>query len=300
MYLCYVDESGTYSIPGNTSHYILAGISIPIWYWRKCEEDIERIKNKYDLKDTEIHTAWLLRKYLEQSKVSNFDQLDYKQRRSQIQGMRTAEILRLQRSKNPGQLRQTTKNFEKTKHYIHLSYEERYSLVKDLAQCISSWGFARLFAECIDKVHFDPSRTNFTVYEQAFEQLVTRFELFLQNTSNPDKDKLLYGILIHDNNETVAKRLTGVMKQFHYKGTFWTEIRNIIETPLFVDSQLTSMIQIADICSYALRRYLENDEKELFDFVFKRAHRKDGIAVGVRHFTAANCLCVICSSHRKC
>ena len=108
-----------------------------------------------------------------------------------------------------------------------------------------------------------------------------------------------YGLLIHDNNETVSKRLTELMKQFHRKGTFWTDITNIIETPLFVDSQLTGMIQIADICSYALRRYLENGERELFDLIYKRADRKDNIVVGVRHFTVQNCDCAICSSHRR-
>jgi len=89
------------------------------------------------------------------------------------------------------------------------------------------------------------------------------------------------------------------MKQFHQKGTLWTRINNIIETPLFVESQLTSMIQIADVCAYALRRYLENGEEELFDMIFQRADRKDGIVVGVRHFTGPNCACRICSGHRK-
>lgn len=28
VYFCYVDESGTLQIPGNTSHYVLCGISI--------------------------------------------------------------------------------------------------------------------------------------------------------------------------------------------------------------------------------------------------------------------------------
>ncbi|MDP2982521.1 MAG: DUF3800 domain-containing protein [Candidatus Latescibacter sp.] len=47
MYLCYIDESGTPDIPGNTSHYILAGVSIPVQYWKDCDNDIENIKSKY-------------------------------------------------------------------------------------------------------------------------------------------------------------------------------------------------------------------------------------------------------------
>lgn len=108
-----------------------------------------------------------------------------------------------------------------------------------------------------------------------------------------------YGLLIHDNNETVAKRHTELMKKFHQAGTLWTGVKSIVETPLFVDSQLTSMVQIADLCAYALRRYLENNEDEIFSLVFQRADRKDGIAVGVRHFTSPSCLCKICGAHRK-
>jgi hypothetical protein len=33
MYLCYIDESGTSVVPGNTSHFVLAGLSIPIVQW---------------------------------------------------------------------------------------------------------------------------------------------------------------------------------------------------------------------------------------------------------------------------
>ena len=104
----------------------------------------------------------------------------------------------------------------------------------EIAQIIGNWGFARIFAECIDKVFFDPSRASSTVDEQAFEQVITRFEHYLNN-SNLDESKKNYGMLIHDNNQTVAQRHTQLMKSFHQRGTLWTSIENIIETTLFVD-----------------------------------------------------------------
>jgi hypothetical protein len=76
-------------------------------------------------------------------------------------------------------------------------------------------------------------------------------------------------------------------------------VKYIIETPLFVDSQLTGMVQIADLCAYALRRYFENIESQLFDMVFQRADQKDGKVVSVRHFTKQNCSCKVCTAHRK-
>ena len=67
MYLCYIDESGTPDVPGNTSHFILAGISIPIWHWRSADRSISTILRRYGLGGEELHTAWVLRSYLEQS-----------------------------------------------------------------------------------------------------------------------------------------------------------------------------------------------------------------------------------------
>lgn len=232
-----------------------------------------------------------MRPYPEQHAIPNFASMTRELRRSQVQSARNAELLRLQRVNNK-QYRQTRKNYRKTENYIHLAFDERRRLVKDVATRISQWGAARLFAECIDKVHFDPLWAGKTVDEQAFEQVVSRFEQFLQNAGDD------YGLLIHDNNETVAKKHTEMMKQYLRTGTLWTKVRRTIETPMFVNSELTGMIQLADLCSYALRRYLENGETELFDLVFQRADKINATAVGVRHFTTADCPCKICSAHR--
>ncbi|MYC26190.1 MAG: DUF3800 domain-containing protein [Gammaproteobacteria bacterium] len=82
-----------------------------------------------------------------------------------------------------------------------------------------------------------------------------------------------FGLIVHDNNETVARKHTNQMRKFHREGTLWTEIKHVIETPMFVDSHLTSMVQLADLCAYSLRRYIENGEEQLFDKILRRADR---------------------------
>lgn len=298
MYLCYLDESGTPDIPGNTSHFILAGLSIPIKEWKTCDLVIERIKSKYALVDKEIHTAWILRSYPEQRKISNFEKLSHQDRFQQVNAIRIAELLRLQRLKSKKQYFQTKKNYKQTESYIHLTSQERQDFIQEVARTLSSWSFARLFAECIDKIHFDPVRARKTIDEQSFEQVISRFEHYLQVICKPNEEQDC-GLLIHDNNVTVAKKHTDLMKKYHKDGTLWTSLKGIIETPLFVNSELTSMVQLADLSAYALRRYLENKEETLFDLVFKRADRKDGYVVGIRHFTAQSCSCKICSAHRR-
>ena len=86
------------------------------------------------------------------------------------------------------------------------------------------------------------------------------------------------------------------MKKFHKVGTLWTKITYIIETPLFVNSELTSMIQLTDVCVYAIRRYLEKGEEGLFNEIIKRADRRGSNVVGLRHYTD-NCQCKICKNH---
>ncbi len=300
MYLCYIDESGTPQIPGNSAHYVLAGIALPIWHWRDAEYDIRKIKTKYSLEDAEIHVGWILRPYSEQNKISDFDKLPHDQRRFKVEQLRNAEILKLQKSHNLNLYKQTKKNYKQTQAYIHLTYMERCNFIEEVAITVKGWGFARIFAECIDKLHFNPSQHLETVDEQAFEQLVSRFEQFLlrQPPLNLKQPTSIYGILIHDNNETVANKHTNLMKHFHKVGTLWTKVNKIIETPLFVDSTLTSMIQIADLCAFSLRRYLETTQTNLFDHLFPRADRIGNTVVGVRHYTNSSCTCKICTAHR--
>lgn len=277
-------------MPGNTSHYVLAGLSIPDEYWKQHHEQLETIKSIHGLEGVEIHVGWMWWPYLEEKSIRGFELMSAQRRRTEMLNVREVELNRLKRV-NRKRFNQTRKHYKRSNAYVHLTLEQRRQAVLDIARLISGWGVARLFAECIDKEHFDPFITNTTVHEQAFEQIVSRFERYLQNRQRG------YGLLIHDNNQTVAKKHTELMKTFLNRGTLWTEIEHVIETPMFVDSQLTSMVQLADLCAYAIRRYLENSETELFDLVFQRADRVGEATVGVRHFTSPGCMCKICASH---
>ena len=142
-------------------------------------------------------------------------------------------------------------------------------------------------------VYFDPTKAIHATDEQAFEQIVSRFEYFMTHVSRNGEDN--YGLLIHDNNLTESVKLTSLMKSFHKRGTLWTKIRHIIETPLFVDSSLTGMIQLADLCALALRRYFENGETDLLDRIKPRFERRRKKIVSVRHFSKDDCPCFLCA-----
>lgn len=239
----------------------------------------------------------MLRNYLEQSRIPSFESLGHVARRTAVERERHQYLLALQKQNNPKLYRQVKKNYKHTSAFIHLTRSERRSAVSDVADCLASWGWARLFAECIDKLHFDPYRSSRSIDEQAFEQVVSRFEQYLANTETHERN---HGLLVHDNSQTIALKHTRLMRQFHVRGTLWTRITRIIETPLFVDSSLTRMVQLADLCSYALRRYVENQESDLFRRIFVRADKvPSGTVVGVRHFSDRSCNCDICIAHRR-
>ena len=238
MYLCYVDESGsTGASPPETTHFVLAAISIPIWHWRDADREIRLALAPYSLEHAELHTAWMLRRYPEQADIPDFDRLDHETRRQLASRQRSTRLSRLARQRNHAQHKRNKKFFQATEPYIHLTLDERRRAVDAVARAVSRWGFARLFAECIDKTHFDADISARSLAEQAFEQIVSRFEQYLQRTpttprqpagdeSSPRRTSAnnnAFGLLVHDHNDTVASRHTRLMRSFHDRGTLWTD-----------------------------------------------------------------------------
>lgn len=191
--------------------------------------------------------------------------------------------------------RDLAKNHKKTNDYIHLTYSERVDLVRDVADLIGGWGDCFLFADAQRKDSHDVRNKINDVFDFAFEQVVTRFDTFLSRGSDEE-----FGMVVQDRNETASDRLTWLMRRFHERGTAFSAISRIVETPLFVDSALTSMVQLADICSYATRRFIENNEADLFDRIYSRFDRVMGKLVGLRHYTGkTQCSCRICVDHGR-
>ncbi|HZQ74343.1 MAG TPA: DUF3800 domain-containing protein [Burkholderiales bacterium] len=299
MYLCYVDESGTPETPGNTSHFVLAGVAIPIWRWKEVDQLVARIKTSHRLKaDTELHAAWIARVYKEQSQIAGFERLTDDERRRQVTQWRNQELLRLQRAKNRPLYQRTKKFFKQTEPYIHLTKTQRMDFLRQVGDQIGGLKYAKLFAEAIDKLYHVSKWQPLPVAEQAFEQVISRLEKYLELTKPPQQQN--FGLIIHDNNQTVELKHTKLMQKFHQDGTFWIDLKNIIETPMFVNSALTSMVQIADLCSYSIRRFCENGETDLFNRIFPIADRAPHTnkVVGVRHFSKQTCACAICQAHR--
>lgn len=296
MYLCYLDESGSPEIGKDTTHFVFVGLAIPATAWKEKDAAIRDVKNRFGLAQSEIHTGWMARRYVEQEKIGGFEAMDWPTRRQTVEREREATLLRIATLKGPKEAQNQKRNFRKTLSYIHLTRDERMDCLRAVADLVGSWHDCRLFAEAIDKTAFGLEPPRNPPFEEAFTQVVSRFHGFLEKRGG-DRD---YGLLVQDNNPTAATRLTELMRHFHRGGTLFTKIRRIVETPFFVDSQLTSCVQLSDLAAFSVRRFFENTESDLFDRIYGRFEWDNQVLVGLRHYTGTRaCQCRVCVDHHR-
>jgi hypothetical protein len=286
MYFCYLDESGVVEHGAGTDHFVLLGFAVPAITWKQKDIQVNALKARFGLQDVEVHTAWMAREYPEQKVIPAFDTLTWEERRKAVLGTRALNLARATRKSN----KELIRNYRKTEAYVHLTRAERMACLAELAEMIGGWADVRIFCDAHAKQHLN----DIDHFRIAFEQVVTRFNTYLTVAA----DRL--GLLVQDNNQTVARRLTNIMRMYHRQGTLWSDIDKIVETPLFVDSELTSMVQLSDLCAYATRRYFEKGETQLFSLIRNRFDRNRNKLVGLRHFTGKmKCQCDVCIEHGR-
>ena len=155
MYLCYIDESGNSEMTGPSSHYVLAGLCVPIEHWKDCDTQVYAIKQRYSLENAEIHTAYLLQRYPEQESIPNFATLDYSQRRTEAARTKNATLRRLKQGRRNLMIKPGRSSEEETPIVPYTAA----SVATSSAMLLSaSWMElrVRLFAECVDKLHSTP------------------------------------------------------------------------------------------------------------------------------------------------
>ena len=137
-----------------TSHFVLVGLSIEAWDWKRQDRAVTALKNRFGLSKAEVHTGWMTRRYLEQERITNFATLDWPSRRAQAQKERDAQLIRVAALSGPKKAAELPKSHRKTEPYIHLTRDQRMDFLRELADLIGSWGNTRLFIESIDKTSF--------------------------------------------------------------------------------------------------------------------------------------------------
>ena len=288
MYLLYLDESGvTDPRPNQTSHYVMLGAAVHVGTWFGLSRRIRNLKRKYSRggEDFELHGAWLLRSYREQSLISGFEALDYNARFHAVREWR--EVRKAEWSALSSKSRnQERKEFRLTEPYTHLTRAERSHLYYETLKVVGEYSRGiTLFGEAIDKRHLAPS---VDPIEEAFSRVVGRFERFLYENG-------LWGLLVVDHDPHQADRVAAMLHRFQQTDTHRGGVDRIIEAPFFLESHANACVQVADLCAYSLRRYVENGEHGPFELIFPKFYRQDAALCGLRHLTSPGCCCLVCS-----
>lgn len=93
----------------------------------------------------------------------------------------------------------------------------------------------------------------------AFEQLASRFDLFLKRRHHKYNDSQR-GIMLFDESAT-EQRIQTLAREFKYEGHTWGKTANFAEVPVFLDSKASRLIQLADLVAYSIfRKYEANDD----------------------------------------
>lgn len=176
----------------------------------------------------------------------------------------------------------------------NLSIDDARGVLKGVLQvAASSYSTARLFACAIHKKSFpgqDP-------VELAFEDLCQRFDYFLNRMRlQGDQQR---GLLVLDKTtrETSLQRLS---REFRKTGTRWGALKYIADTPFFVDSRASRLVQIADHVAYSVFRRYNSGDAQYFDIIASRFDEADGVIHGLvhKHADYRTCACPGCLSRR--
>ncbi len=150
------------------------------------------------------------------------------------------------------------------------------------------------FACAIDKSSLEPGQDPVAV---AFEDLCRRFDLFLSR-KNKQGDRQR-GLLILDRS-TQETSLQKLSREFRTCGTKGGEIKNLVDTPLFVDSRASRLVQLADHIAHAVFRRFNASDAQYFDIIASRFDETDGVIHGLshQHSSKYSCVCPACLSRR--
>lgn len=116
--------------------------------------------------------------------------------------------------------------------------------------------------------------------EKAFEQICSMFDKYLRMHKRGDTQR---GIIVFDK-ATYETDIQNLAKNFRSMGHSWGVVRNLSEVPLFLDSQASRLIQLADLTSFALYRLYEREDYRFFNLIKDRFDVVRGQPQGLIYF----------------
>ena len=185
------------------------------------------------------------------------------------------------------------KTEEMPEPFNQLQSGQQRDLISDIYQIIRARrGF--LFGIAIEKawcVNEDP-------YERAFEDLTSRFDLFLKRKNTQTDEGEQRGIIAAAES-SYRRNLEVLGEKFRGGSTRWGQLRTISDVPFFLPAKNTRLLQLADFCANAIFGRYNSGLTRDFDIIAPRFDREQGRIHGLAHLTRDHeCQCMACLSRQ--
>ena len=154
-----------------------------------------------------------------------------------------------------------------------------------------------VFGAAIEKArlpHEDP-------YERAFEDLTSRFDLFLrrQNALAASQGREEQRGLIVVAESSYRQQLEVLGRRFRGGTTRWGRISTLADVPFFVPAANARLLQLADFCSNAIYGRYNSGHTRDFDILAPRIDREGNRIHGLIHLCRdTECQCLACLSRQ--
>ncbi len=146
--------------------------------------------------------------------------------------------------------------------------------------------YMRVFGVVVDKRHLHGYMDSAKLHRKAWELLLERIEAFLRDEHPKHQGVLITDDISRERNRSLAMKHAYIQSEGTAAGTW---LRHIAEMPLFVRSELSNGVQLADLIAYNIYRCFryENPEYPFFARIIQhlwasqntRADLLDGLQV---------------------
>jgi hypothetical protein len=136
-------------------------------------------------------------------------------------------------------------------------------------------------------------------YERAFEDLVSRFDLFLarKNALATAQGQEEHRGLIVVAESSYRQQLEILGRNFRGGATRWREVHNLADVPFFVPAANNRLLQLADFVANAIYGRYNSGYTRDFDVIATKFDREGGRLHGITHLCIdVECQCIACLS----
>ena len=182
--------------------------------------------------------------------------------------------------------------------WSHIDRPTRHSLLESVVRDLVRWRSphgrrATAFAVAVKKADFAASPI-----DVAHQEIFKRFDAFLTRLHRAGESHR--SLVIADNNESYEKLLQGAFLSWKSGGTRFGRLHSFAEVPLYVDSQASRLVQLADVVAWATWHYYENGHTRWMQMLNTAFDADGGIQHGLVHLLRGHrgCGCVPCTSRR--